>query len=85
MLNKNHVGLTLGAFFAFFHLVWLVLVVMGVAKKLLDWVLSLHQMTWSYTVNPFDLGKGIMLLIITFIAGYILGWVLAAIWNYVRR
>lgn len=84
-INKNSVGIVVGLFFGLAHLGWAILVAMGVAKPLMDWILHLHFMDLSYTMLPFAFGTALFLVIVTFIIGYILGWLLAAIWNFVKK
>lgn len=84
-LNKNSIGLALGFFFGLGHLVWVLLVGMGLAKPFMDWVLSLHFLTLSYSLTSFNLGTGLMLVVFTFVCGYALGWVFAAIWNAFKK
>lgn len=80
-LNKNAVGLTLGALVALAHLGWLILVSIGLAKPLYDLILKLHHISLSYAILPLSLGLAIGLLAITFIVGYVFGWVFATLWN----
>ncbi|MFA5967472.1 MAG: hypothetical protein WC805_03100 [Patescibacteria group bacterium] len=84
-LNTHGTGMTLGAFFALFHFVWLLIVGLGWAKGLMDWVLSLHMMGWDGNMLPFAWGAAILLLIVTFVVGYIWGWVFAYLWNYFHK
>ena len=55
--NKNHAGLALGSLTALGHLFWLVLVAIGLAKPLLDFVLSLHHFEMQYVISSFDVVK----------------------------
>ncbi|MBI5220932.1 MAG: hypothetical protein HY978_03835 [Candidatus Liptonbacteria bacterium] len=84
-LYKNSVGLTLGLLVGLMHLGWVVLVVLGWAKPLLDWVLSLHFLSFPYTMAPFSLITALSLVVFTFVCGYVMGWVLAALWNFSRK
>lgn len=79
--NKNLLGLTLGLFMAFFHLVWSFLVAFGAAKPLMDWVLTLHHFAFQYSITPFDLGNAAILIVFTFVVGYVCGWILGFFWS----
>ena len=81
LINKNKTGLALGFFVSFMHLVWSILVVLGIAQVLLDFVLKIHMISIPITVGPFGLTKAIALIIVTFIIGYIFGWLVAFFWN----
>jgi hypothetical protein len=81
-LSGNKLGLALGLFFALIHLVWSLIVLSGVAQALLDWVYSLHFLTIPIVVGSFDIVKALLLIIMAFVGGFILGWIFAAIWNW---
>ncbi len=84
-INKNSVGLAIGLFFGLAHFVWAILVAIKSAKPLVDWILSLHFMSLSYSMSPFKAGTALLLVVVTFVCGYIFGWVLAAFWNAFRK
>lgn len=85
MVNKHKLGLVVGAALGLFHLVWAVLVAIGVAKPLMDWVYNLHSLRFSYQVLPFDPGMSLLLIVVTAIAGYVFGWVLGWLWNMANK
>lgn len=80
-INKNSAGLAVGLFFGLAHLGWAILVALKLAKPLMDWILSLHFMELSYTIQPFVIGTAVFLVIVTFVVGYVFGWVITALWN----
>lgn len=82
-IDPQHVGLTLGSFVALAHLVWSIFVAMGVAQSFQDWVIGLHFLNNPFHVGTFNAGTALMLIIVTFIVGYVVGWVFATIWNKV--
>jgi hypothetical protein len=65
------------------HLTWSLLVLVGLAKPLLDFILSLHFLQVTYAVAPFNATKALGLLVVTAVLGYLLGCVLAWLWNRV--
>jgi len=81
IINKNKTGLTFGFLISFFHLFWGVLVAFGMAQTLLNFILYLHMIDMPIIVMPFNLFKALGLIIITFIAGYVFGWLMAFFWN----
>lgn len=83
-LNANQVGLTLGLFAALVHLVWLIAVAIGV-QKLIDWVLLLHSIKLDLVLTNVVILNAILLIIIAFIGGYVVGAVFALIWNYAGK
>jgi hypothetical protein len=80
-LNKNHVALLLGGLMALAHLAWSILVFLGFAKVLLDWIFWLHFINIPVTIGPFDLLRAALLILVTFIVGYVAGWVSTWFWN----
>lgn len=85
MINKHKLGIVLAGFFGLWHIVWSILVALGMAKSLMDMSLRLHFMTLSHEVLPFDLGTAIGLVVIALVVGYIFGWILGTLWNWIRR
>lgn len=80
-VDKNKTGLTFGFLIGFLHLFWSILVVLGLAQALLDFILDVHMLNMPVVVMPFDLVKAVGLIIVTFIVGYIFGWLMAFFWN----
>ncbi len=83
-INANKLGLVLGMLGALLHFLWILLVASGFAKQFMDYGLSLHFMTDVYSISSFSVGTAAMLLISTFVSGYVLGWVFAKIWNSLK-
>ncbi len=84
-LNSHKIGLTLGGLFAILHAVWALMVLVNIAKPLMDWILGLHFMTVQYSIDPFGFGNAILLIIVTGIIGYVVGYVLGWLWNLAHR
>ena len=80
-LKPMPVALYTGFFVAAMHLLWSVVVALGLGQVYLDWILGLHFIKNPFVVAPFDVGTMISLLIVTFIAGCIVGWVSTICWN----
>jgi len=79
--SNNAWGLALGLFLGGFHAFWAILVASGLAQPLIDWIFKLHMIRPLYVIAPFDIVMAVTLVIVTFIIGYIAGWVFAAIRN----
>ncbi len=84
-LNPTKAALTIGLFIGGAHLVWSLLVALGWAQPLVDFVLWMHMVNMPYVVKPFDIGAATTLIIVTTIVGYILGFIFARIWNRMHR
>ena len=80
-IHPHSLGLALGIFFATVHVVWSLLVLLGIAQWWLDIVFKLHMLTPVIIVTGFSLTKVVLLVIVTGLVGYITGWVLGTIWN----
>lgn len=80
-LNVKKTALTLGSFAAFVHLVWAVLVAVGVGQGLVNWKLNMHFLSAPYTVLPFDIVNAVLLIVLAFVGGAVFGAILATLWN----
>lgn len=85
MNNKNKVGLVFGLFMSFLHFIWALLVISGVGQILLDFIYKIHSLNNPFIVQPFNLGRTIILLIVTFCVGYVFGFILSAIWRKFQK
>ena len=84
-LEPHKVGLSLGVLLGFLHVCWSVLVALGFAKPLLDFIFRVHFMEFSYSIAPFGFGRAITLIVATSIVGYLAGWMFATIWNWFHK
>ena len=80
-IDKNKTGLTFGLLTGLFHLFWSILVALGLAQALVNFIFTIHMLNISITVMPFDVIKALLLIIVTFVVGYIFGWLMAFFWN----
>lgn len=84
-LNNSKVALTVGVFVSGMHVLWSVLVAIGLAQPLLDFIFSIHMIANPYQVMIFSLTSAITLVIVTFVVGYVVGWVFAEVWNRLHK
>lgn len=84
MADKNKAGLVFGALLGGAHLVWSLLVMLGVAQALLDFILWAHMIHLAIVIGPFDLTASVTLVVMTAIIGYVLGYIGAWVWNRVH-
>jgi len=85
MIKPNKLGLTLGILFAIIHAVWALVVGLGYGQKLISWIMGLHFMGAPMMIGGFSFGRALVLIAVTFIAGYIFGWLFAVIWNWISK
>jgi hypothetical protein len=83
--NPHKVGLVIGALIAGWHFVWSLLVLLGWAQPIINFVFWAHMIKPVYFVKPFDLVAAVALIVITAVIGYIFGFVGAVIWNRLHR
>ena len=81
-LNPAKAGISVGAVFGIWHLMWVSFVATGAAKLVLDFVLKLHFIQMDYTLAPFALSTAISLIGLTSVIGALLGLVFALVWNW---
>lgn len=83
--EPNKMGMFFGTLLALMHLGWALLVASGFAQAVYNWILSLHMLSIPITVLAFDPLMAVELIIVTFIIGYVMGWIIALVWNWVGK
>ncbi len=84
-ISANKAGLAVGLFLGLMHAMWSVLIALGWAQPLMDFIFNLHMINPVISVLDFHLGTAALLVVVTSIVGYIAGNVLAWIWNYLHN
>lgn len=84
-INPNRAGLVVGALMGGWHLLWSVLVALGVAQPLIDFIFWIHFIKPVYVIEPFAFGRAAMLVLVTAGIGYLTGLAFGMIWNRVHR
>lgn len=84
-ISVNRAGLILASFLGLFHLAWALLVALGFAQAILDFIYRLHFLNNPFTIQTFELGTAALLVIVTAACGYVLGAVLAWLWNLIQK
>ena len=78
-------GMTVGAFAGFVHVVWSVMAAAGWAQAWVNWVAKLHFTPPPVRVTAFDLGTAIVLVIVTTFVGFVAGYIFGTLWTAVRK
>ena len=84
-LDVNKVALSVGLFVGGAHLVWSVLVALGWAQTIINFILGLHMLSVPVQVLPFNITTAGLLILVTFAVGYAAGRVFATVWNTVHK
>lgn len=84
-MSPSKTALTFGFLFGGFHLAWSLLIALGVAQALLDFIFWAHMLSVPLVVNAFDATAAVTLVIVTAIVGGIFGYFMAVIWNQLHR
>ena len=85
LLNKNKSGLILGTFAALLHVIWSVIVALGIAKDIVNFIASLHFFNMTFTIQQFNLGVSLILVALTFVVGYLIGFIFASVVNFYNK
>jgi hypothetical protein len=80
-LDPKMSGLAVGAFLGGLHLFWSILVALGWAQSLINFIFWAHMLRLPLAVNAFDIGAAVTLVIMSSAMGYILGCIFALAWN----
>jgi hypothetical protein len=84
-VSLNRTGLVFGALIAGWHLLWVLLVLLGWAQPLIDFVFWAHMIQPVYVIRAFDPRAAFTLILLTFFSGYAFGFVGALLWNNLHR
>lgn len=80
-VHPNSFGLAFGSFLALWHMLWAVLVWVGAAQWLIDFIFRLHMITPPYKVGAFNVVTALALVLTTACIGYVTGVMMGFIWN----
>ncbi|EKD33282.1 MAG: hypothetical protein ACD_76C00054G0008 [uncultured bacterium] len=78
-------GLTFGLFSGLVHLAWSVLVALGWAGPLMNWLFKIHFIQSPYSMLPFNLGQAVLLIVVAALAWFVFGFVVGSIWRAVAK
>ena len=84
-LDTNKVALVFGLLLGGGHLVWSLLVFIGLAQILLDFVFWMHMIFIPVKITGFTLTQSLIVVTVTFVVGYTAGWIFAWVWNQMHK
>jgi hypothetical protein len=85
MTSPNKAGLVIAALIGGWHVCWALLVLLGWAQPIIDFIFWAHMIKQVYFVKPFEPMAATALIVITAVIGYVFGFVGAVIWNKLHR
>lgn len=80
-VNPKNVGFTLGALSGLCHLAWSILVALGWAGPVVNFMFRLHFIEPMYVIRPFDFMTAVGLVAMTAVVGCVVGYLFGLIWN----
>ncbi len=84
-MSPNKVGIALGVLLAGWHLAWSLLVLVGWAQPLIDFIFWIHFIKPIYVIQPFNMITALILIVVTGAVGYVVGAAFAVLWNKVHQ
>ncbi|MEK6873721.1 MAG: hypothetical protein AABW91_02655 [Nanoarchaeota archaeon] len=80
-MNKNKAGLVGGIFLGVAHLLWALAIAVSpsLMQSCLDFIFRVHFISNGWKLSAFNIIDAVLLVVITFVIGYILGWLFALI------
>ena len=83
-MNAWRTGSVLGLVLGGWHLCWSILVALGWAQPVVNFVFWMHFIKPIYVIEPFEIGRAVVLTLVTAAAGFVFGFLFALIWNGLR-
>ena len=86
-INENIVGLVFGAFVGGVNAIWALLVFLGWAQPFMNFIFWAHMIAlpYPYVVGAFDISTAAILVVFAFVIGYVVGNIIARIWNTIHK
>ena len=81
-ISPAKTGLAVGSVFGIWHLAWVMMVGLGWAQPVMDFVLRLHFLQIDYALLPYNVTSASALVVLTFAIGATMGVIFAIVWNW---
>ena len=80
-VDANRLGIVGAVVVAGWHLVWIVLHLVGLGQPLMDFAFRIHGLKSDVVVEPFDPVSAALLLVVSAAVGYVIPAVSGLLWN----
>jgi len=80
-IHPMRAGMVLAVLFGGWHLLWSLMVAVGWAQPLVDFIFWIHFIRPVYVIESFNAGTALLLILVTAAIGFITGWSFAFLWN----
>ena len=84
-MNVAKTGLVVAIILGGWHVCWSVLVAVGWAQRVADFIFWIHLIKPVYVVEPFDILRVIILVLLTTAIGFAVGTIGAWTWNLLHK
>ena len=84
-IDVNKTALVVAILIGGWHLTWALLVAIGWAQPLIDFIFWLHFIKPVYVIEPFSAPRALGLILLTAALGYAIGALFALVWNRLHR
>jgi hypothetical protein len=84
-IRPTRAGLILAVLLGGWHLMWSLLVAVGWAQLLINFIFWIHFIKPIYVIEPFNIGTALLLIVVTSTIGYVVGWGFGVLWNKLHK
>jgi len=84
-MSVSKTGFVFGAVIGGWHLCWSMLVALQWAQPVIDFVFWMHFIKPIYVIEPFEIARAGILLMVTAGVGFLIGSVFAWVWNALHK
>ncbi len=84
MINTHKVGLVFATIFGGGHVVWSLFVLLGWSQPIVNFIFWAHMVQTPPIVGSFDIIASGTLIVLTAVLGYVVGNIVAIVWNKVH-
>ncbi len=84
-IRPSRAGLVFAMLLGGYHLFWSLLVAIGWAQTLIDFIFRIHFIKPVYVIEQFNAGTALLLVAVTSALGYIVGWSFGVLWNRLHK